>query len=56
MTAFIAYDGRHPVNLDLVRYIELDEDIAGNRDLFLLRRRLLGALGVRYRRGTRLRL
>jgi hypothetical protein len=30
MTAFIAYDHRYPVNLDLVRYIELDEDITGN--------------------------
>ena len=25
MTAFIAYDHRYPVNLDLVRYIELDD-------------------------------
>lgn len=29
MTAFIAYDGRHPVNLSLVRYIEAGEDMCG---------------------------
>lgn len=29
MTAFIAYDGRHPVNLSLVRYIEVGEDMCG---------------------------
>lgn len=30
MAAFITYDDRPPINLDLVRYIELDKDSTRN--------------------------